>query len=100
MSDRRVSLIERAGELNTYRITGVFTDEADVPIAAATLSTVRLTLFNDADSAIINSVLNQNILNTDRGTVDANGALVCTLLPADNVILGSDVEEMHVAFFD
>jgi len=100
MSQRRFHLREHAGELDTYLITGILKDETATPVPAQTLNTLRLTLFNDADGSIINGVSAQDILNIDRGTVDMAGNFACLLTPNDNVILGTELEELHVAFFD
>ncbi len=100
MSQRRIRLSERAGELNTYRIAGVFKDEANAPIPSSALGSLKLTLFNADDATIINGVDQVQILNAGRGSVDAGANLICTLLPQDNVIVGNAIEELHVAFFD
>lgn len=100
MSTPRQLLETRARELKTFRITGAFKDEAGLQVPLAGFTTLTLTLFNDSDKAVINSVNNADILNTGRGVVDASGNLVCTLLPADNPIMLAGVfEELHVAFF-
>lgn len=101
MSEARQRLSRVARELKTYRITGVFTKDDGTPLTAAVLTAITLKLFDEKTGAIINSVNGTNILNTDRGTVDANGNFVCTLLPADNPIIDDTlVVESHIAFFE
>ena len=98
---RRVQLPDRAGEGKTYTISGSFIgDLGDVPPLSA-LSSLTLTLWDDASRAILNNVDRVNILNTGRGTVDVNGYLICTLVGADNAVLDPQcIEELHVAFFE
>ena len=98
MSAPRFVLRERVREESTYRITGVFRDEFGAAIPGAALSTLHLWLFNEHDGQIINSVDDIDILNVDRGVVDVNGVLTLILEPDDNVILGDELEEEHIAF--
>lgn len=101
MSQRVRLTGEPARELKTFRIAGVLKDETGAAVPAASLSTLKLTLFNAVDGAIINAVAAVNILNADRGTVDVNGNMICTLAPTDSPILGAGAnEEKHVAFFE
>lgn len=84
-------------EKSTWRYTGVLKDEKAVAIPAASLTTLTLTLYNLETLAIINSLDGINILNTNRGTVDANGNLAITLHPADNLIVDTTkIEETHM----
>lgn len=101
MSDARQPLSRIARELKTYRIRGTFKKDDGSVLTAAELTALTLKLFNEATGAFIIGPTGQSILNTDRGTVDANGVLVCTFLPADNPIIDDTLtNETHVAFFE
>ena len=95
----RMIFANPAPEKSTVRLTAVIKDEAGVAIPAATLTTLTLTLYAlDATLTILNGVNGTNILNADRGTVDASGNLVIALTPSDNAILDTSVtEELRVA---
>lgn len=84
MINHRTLLDKECPEKSTYRITGTLVDETGAVIAAASLSTLTLTLYNLTTLAIVNSVTAVNILNTGRGTVGTAGEFVLTLLPADS----------------
>lgn len=78
----------------------IIKDESDVAIAAASLTTLTLTLYNSDDAAVINSRSAQDVLNTNSVTVDSSGVLAWTVQPADSVITGTDEIETHVALFE
>lgn len=83
-------------ETSTWRYTAVLKDHTGAAIAAAQLATLTLTLYNVDTLAIINSIDDMNILNANRGTVDANGNLAIVLIPADNPIVNTVlIEEVH-----
>ena len=86
-------------ERTTLKLTGVLTDENGLVIPLAAIQTMTLTLYNRDSSAqeIINQVNAVSVLNTGRGTVNqTTGAVVLTLLPADNAIVNSNVDlEWH-----
>ncbi len=82
------------------KYTAVIKDEADVAIAAASLSTLTLTLYDLKGATIINSRAAQNVLNANNVTVDSSGNLVWTLQPADNPIIASGELESHIALFE
>lgn len=88
-------------EKSTWRYSGVLVDEADVPIAAADLADLVLTLYNEAGALpILNGVDHQNIKNTDRGTIDASGNLAITFTWQDNALFADVAEETHVALVE
>lgn len=89
-----------ANEHSIAKYTAVIKDESDVAIAAASLNTLTLTLYNSADKAIINSRNAQNVLNANNVVVDSSGNLTWTMQPADNAISGSGEFETHVALFE
>lgn len=73
----------------TAAFRGQLVDEAGAAVGSAALSAFTLKLVDADDGAIVNGLASQNILNTDRGTVDASGNIVVTLTPADTALLVS-----------
>lgn len=61
----------------------VMVDENDVPMGPGAFTTLTLSIVDTLSGAIINGVDNVNILNTGRGTLDANGNLTVAFLAAD-----------------
>src|SRR5262245_8234437 len=76
----------------SFRYTGVLRDEGDELLPFTALSSLTLTLYDlsGGQDTVINDVVRVNILNTDRGTVDAQGNLVIQFLPTDAMILNPD----------
>jgi hypothetical protein len=72
-------------------------DDTGVAIPGADVDACTLTLYEKLTGAIVNGVSASNILNTGRGTWDANGNLEVQLGPSDNTIVGSADIETHVA---
>ena len=70
-----------AGSTPQYR--GQLFDAFGAPIPAANLSALTLSIVDALTGAVVNGVSAVNILNTGRGTVDAQGNLVVSLLAAD-----------------
>jgi hypothetical protein len=101
MATRSVSPVE-VPERTSFRYTANLTKEDGTPLTAAQLTTLTLTLYAmDATLTIINSVSDQNILNADRGTVDANGLLTIILTPADNQVLNTTLTvEYHIMLIE
>lgn len=89
-----------ANEHSTAKYTAVIKDEDDVAIAAASLTTLTLTLYNSAGGAIINSRDALDALNANNVAVDSSGVLTWTMQPADNVISAAGEFETHVALFE
>jgi hypothetical protein len=77
----------RASAIYTAQIV----DGAGAGIPAAALATLTLSLFDAATGAVVDGVSAVNILNSDRGAVDASGNLTVTLRPADTAIFGAAV---------
>lgn len=80
-------------------------DEDGTGIAAASLDTLTLTLYNkdDSEKNTINSRSGQDVLNTNGVTVDGSGVLEWTMEPADNQIMGTPAiggTETHIALFE
>ena len=89
-----------ANEHSIAKYTAVIKDEDDVAIAAASLTTLTLTLYNSDDGAIINSRSVEDVLNANNVVVDSSGVLTWTMQPADNAITGTGEFETHVALFE
>ena len=88
-------------EQTTRRYTATIQDETGAAIPAASLTTLKLTLYDRATGAVINTRDDQNVLNANDVTVDGNGLLTWTMKPADNPILNDALaQEHHVALFE
>lgn len=98
----RDELEPEIAERATARYTATLTDETGVGIAASSLNTLTLTLYDDtADKTIINSCNRANILNAGRGTLDSSGNLVITLEVLDNIIINATKDfENHVMLIE
>jgi hypothetical protein len=88
----------------TARYTAVITQEdGATAIPAASLSSLTLTLIDDATGAVINSRSGQNVLNVNGVTVDSSGNLAWAMSPADNPIVAATLPhgraELHLATF-
>lgn len=87
----------------THRYTATIKDETGAAIAAASLTTLTLTLFDLNTNTIINSRSAQNCLNANGVTVDSSGNLVWTGVGGsggDNQILNASRNgERHRALF-
>jgi hypothetical protein len=93
----------RVLERTTCLYSAQLTDEAGDAIAAANLSTLTLTLYDQVSKAIINARDDQDVLNANNVTVDASGNLQWTLQPDDNPIIGArraGLTETHIALFE
>jgi hypothetical protein len=71
------------------------------PFPIAALAAARLTLFDISTGTIINSRNDQDVLNTNDVTIDADGLLTWNVQPADNPVLdrSSKPVERHRAMF-
>ena len=67
----------------------VLIDAAGNPVGLGTITVLTLSITDDATGAVVNGCGDPpaNILNTGRGTLDANGNLGITLEAADTAIL-------------
>lgn len=84
-------------EQTTAKITATMKDETGALISSASVDTCTLTLYDKASKTVINSKTLTNILNANNGTWSTVGAFTLTLLPADNVMVGTSGFEKHVA---
>jgi hypothetical protein len=86
-------------ERSAFRYTASLKKEDGSALGAADVSTLVLTVYNlDAALTIVNAINAANILNTGRGTLDANGALVLVLDSLDLQLVDTTQEfERHVA---
>jgi len=88
-------------EKTTRRYTAVLKDETGAAVGSGSLSSLKLTLYNKVDGAIINTRNQQNVLNLNGVTIDASGNLTWTMDPADNPIIDTTLSyEEHVALFE
>lgn len=85
---------------STARYTATITDENGDAIPSADLTSVKLTLKNMDDGAIINSRNLQDVLNANDVTIDADGLLTWDMTPDDNPLIdNSRKKERHRAIF-
>ncbi len=71
---------------STPVFTGQLLDPYGVGIPAAAFSSLTLSIVDTLSGDVINGASQVNILNTGRGTVDASGNLVISLLAADTAM--------------
>ena len=71
---------------STPQYFGQILDQEGAGIPAADLSLLTLSIVDTLTGAVINGVSQTNILNTGRGTVDASGNLVISLLAGDTTM--------------
>jgi len=93
----------RVRERCTAKYTATIEDESGTALAAASLTTLTLTLYDRETGTIINSRSAQNVLNANNVTVSAAGVMVWSMQPADNAIVGSPAAgqpEIHIALFE
>ena len=91
---RRLAL--QAGE--SCNVQGSFYN-GDTAIAKVALASVKAWLYDEETGVSINSRKDQDILDANGGTIDADGVLTVRLEPADNVIVGTvevDAIETHI----
>lgn len=71
----------------TVVVQGQLVDELGVGVSSAQLTSLTLTIVDTLTGVVVNNVLQVNILNTGRGTVDALGNLTIRLLPGDTSMI-------------
>lgn len=76
-----------AGGLMVYK--GVIQDGDGNPLGSGVISGLALSITDDQTGAAVNAVSQISILNTGRGTLDANGNLTITLQSGDTAIIRS-----------
>jgi len=98
-TDFRQTLTTPVCEKTASTITFQLTDQADVALALASLTTLTLTLYDVvAPTAFFNSRNAQDILGVNGGSVSAGGVLTLVLGNADNVLTSqNNTEETHAA---
>lgn len=84
-------------EGSTSRLTFSIVDDDGDAISSSELVTAVMTLRDRASNTAINSRNAQNVLNTNNVTISTAGAVVVSFQAADNVIVGTDRKEAHVA---
>lgn len=87
-------------EKETGRYSFTLKDEAGVAVAAASLTSATLTLYEPESGAIVNSRNAQNVLNLNNVTIDSNGGVAWTIQSADVTLLDATRgTEVHRALF-
>ena len=77
----------------TFSIAFTVRDHDGQALGAAQLDSLTLTLFDEASGSVINGREGTDILNTNGGTLDAQGEGAWTGTPADAPIVGTPVPE-------
>lgn len=99
----RTTLYDEVAEASTSLITATIQDESGAVLPDTSLTTLTLTLFDEATDAVINAQSGTDILNANNGTVDGAGLLTMLLQATDNPIVTvgrPDPIEWHVALFE
>lgn len=85
-------------ETGTYSFT--LKDESGAAVAAASLTTATLTLYEPESGQIVNSRTGQNVLNLNNVTIDADGKVAWSIQLADVTLLdAARASEVHRALF-
>ena len=90
-------------EGETPRYTATLKDDQGVPLPAASLTTLTLTLYvikADGSVSYVNSRNAQNVLNANNVTIDANGAIVWAMQVADTTLVEDLPFERHIALWE
>lgn len=97
-----ITVLDVIFEKTSPKITATIKDEDGNPVAAGSLNTLTLTLYNldDAAGTIINSRNAQNVLNANNVTVSGGGVLTWSVQSLDTIIIGSGNYERHRAVFE
>lgn len=92
----------RVRERSTGRVTAVMKDELGAVIPAASMTSLKLTLYDVLTGTVLNARDAQNVLNANDVTLDATGTLVWQVRPADHALVGTSPRalEKHRAVFD
>lgn len=96
-----MAILGPALEKTTQFYTVTLKDEGGVVIPLADLATLKLTYYNVANGAIINSRNDQNVLNANDVTVHATSGLLTWVLQAADTAIINDAQEieLHRALF-
>ena len=90
-----------AAEKTTLRITGTIQDHTGAALPSASLTTLKLWLYNKRTGVVLNNRMAVNVLNANGGTVTSGGLLTMVLDPADNALESQSLAaETHVAEFE
>ena len=97
----RTNIKEPKREGGTSYITGVLRDETGALVDGDDLTTLTLTLYDEATDTIINDQYQTDILNANGGSVDSEGNFTLTLLPEDMPIVTAGMRrELHIALIE
>lgn len=98
-------LLDSAGEPSVFTegasgdIVAQFHDMLGVDVTEAAILSLVLTLYDRASLQVINSRNEQNVKDANGGTIAVDGELTMRFNPVDNVIVGSNTTEEHIARF-
>ncbi len=87
-------------EKTTQKLTFVVQDENEAAVGSGDITTLTVTLYDEATGTVINSRTDTDILNANGGTLDASGNGTWTMDPADNPIINGKAYEAHIALFE
>jgi hypothetical protein len=93
----------RVREKSTGQYTATLADELEVVIPLASLTTLKLTLYDVATGTILNTRNLQDVLNANNVTYHGtSGLLTWSVQPADHAIVSTrgQIAERHRAVFD
>lgn len=101
VEDSRVEVNTPFPEQTAWTYGGDLVDQANAPLTAANLATLTLRIYNDEDAAKTDILGSTNILNADRGTLDAAGKLAVDFRPADSALVDATKRlERHIALLE
>jgi hypothetical protein len=86
-------------EQTSARYTATLVDETGAAIDGTALDSATLTAYDVATGTAIGARTAQDVKNANGVTISALGALVWTMTPADNAILGAAAIERKAAMF-
>ena len=81
-------------------LTGILLTEDGARLPGADLDTLTVTLTDQASGAVVNGRQGQNILNTNGGSVSAQGAFRLELSAADTRLVGATTREVRRALIE
>lgn len=89
-------------EQTAFQIQQTLKRETGVPVPAADLTALMLTLYDAKTGAVVNSRTASDVKNANGGTVHAtSGLFTMTFAPADMALItATESEEHHVAIFE
>jgi len=96
-----VTTFRAVAESSTRLYSAVLTDENGNRLGSSGIDSIKLTLYNRHDRAIVNSRDAQNVLNANGGSLDSQGNFTFEFTPLDTAILDDTLEyENRIALFE